>query len=71
MNIFLCPVFIYVFCFLLIGRIRINKGSLQLKKILFFIFLSIMYIGIMLVVDILYGIIDPRIRLSKEDSHES
>ena len=32
---------------------------------------SIIYIGIMLVVDILYGIIDPRIRLSKEDSHES
>lgn len=31
---------------------------------------SAMYIGIMLVVDILYGIIDPRIRLSKEDSHE-
>lgn len=31
---------------------------------------SVMYIGIMLVVDILYGIIDPRIRLSKEDSHE-
>lgn len=31
---------------------------------------SAMYIGIMLVVDILYGVIDPRIRLSKEDSHE-
>lgn len=31
---------------------------------------SAMYIGIMLVVDILYGIIDPRIRLAKEDSHE-
>lgn len=31
---------------------------------------SAMYIGIMLVVDILYGIIDPRIRLSKGDDHE-
>lgn len=30
---------------------------------------SAMYIGIMLIVDILYGIIDPRIRLAKEDSH--
>jgi oligopeptide transport system permease protein len=26
-----------------------------------------MYIGIMLVVDLLYGIIDPRIRLAKGD----
>lgn len=31
---------------------------------------SAMYIGIMLVVDILYGIIDPRIRLAKGDGHE-
>ncbi len=31
---------------------------------------SAMYIGIMLVVDVLYGIIDPRIRLAKEDNHE-
>ena len=31
---------------------------------------SAMYIGIMLVVDILYGVIDPRIRLSKEGSHD-
>lgn len=31
---------------------------------------SAMYIGIMLVVDILYGIIDPRIRLAKEGNHE-
>ena len=27
---------------------------------------SAMYIGIMLVVDILYGIIDPRIRVAKD-----
>ena len=31
---------------------------------------SAMYIGIMLAVDILYGVIDPRIRLAKEDNHE-
>jgi oligopeptide transport system permease protein len=31
---------------------------------------SAMYIGIMLVVDILYGVIDPRIRLSKEGPHD-
>ena len=31
---------------------------------------SAMYIGIILVVDILYGIIDPRIRLAKGDDHE-
>jgi len=31
---------------------------------------SAMYIGIMLVLDILYGIIDPRIRLAKEDDVE-
>lgn len=31
---------------------------------------SAMYIGIMLVVDILYGVIDPRIRLAKGDEHE-
>lgn len=32
---------------------------------------SAMYIGIMLAVDVLYGIIDPRIRLAKEASHET
>ena len=31
---------------------------------------SAMYILIMLVVDVLYGVIDPRIRLAKEDNHE-
>ena len=31
---------------------------------------SAMYIGIMLVVDILYGVIDPRIRLSKGVQHD-
>ena len=31
---------------------------------------SAMYIGIMLIVDVLYGVIDPRIRLSKGDGNE-
>lgn len=31
---------------------------------------SAMYIGIMLIVDILYGVIDPRIRLAKGGNHE-
>jgi oligopeptide transport system permease protein len=31
---------------------------------------SAMYIAIMLAVDVLYGVIDPRIRLAKEDNHE-
>lgn len=31
---------------------------------------SAMYIGIMLIVDILYGVVDPRIRLAKGNSHE-
>ena len=31
---------------------------------------SAMYISIMLVVDILYGVIDPRIRLSKGVQHD-
>lgn len=31
---------------------------------------SAMYIGLMLVVDILYGVIDPRIRLAKGERHE-
>lgn len=31
---------------------------------------SAMYIGIMLLVDVLYGVVDPRIRLAKEGNHE-
>lgn len=31
---------------------------------------SAMYIGIMLIVDVLYGVVDPRIRLAKGDSHD-
>ena len=29
-----------------------------------------MYIAIMLIVDVLYGVIDPRIRVSKEGGHD-
>ena len=37
----------------------------------FFIY-SVLFIGVMLLVDILYGVIDPRIRLAKEGgNHES
>ncbi len=48
----------------------IQQNDYNVTIALSFIY-SVMYIGIMLVVDVLYGVIDPRIRLSKEDSHES
>jgi oligopeptide transport system permease protein len=50
---------------LLVTAIQSNDYNVVIS--LSFIY-SAMYIGIMLVVDILYGIIDPRIRLAKEDS---
>ena len=52
---------------LLVTAIQSNDYNVII--VLSFIY-SAMYIGIMLVVDILYGIIDPRIRLSKEAAHE-
>ena len=52
---------------LLVTAIQSNDYNVVI--VLSFIY-SAMYIGIMLVVDILYGIIDPRIRLSKEASHD-
>jgi len=52
---------------LLITAIQSNDYNVVVA--LSFIY-SIMYIGIMLVVDILYGVIDPRIRLAKEGAHE-
>ena len=52
---------------LLVTAIQSNDYNVII--VLSFIY-SAMYIGIMLVVDILYGVIDPRIRLSKEASHE-
>ena len=48
---------------LLVNAIQSNDYNVVIS--LSFIY-SAMYIGIMLVVDILYGIIDPRIRLAKE-----
>ncbi len=52
---------------LLVTAIQSNDYNVII--VLSFIY-SAMYIGIMLVVDILYGVIDPRIRLSKEGAHE-
>lgn len=52
---------------LLVQAIQVNDYNVVLA--LSFIY-SAMYVGIMLVVDILYGIIDPRIRLTKEEGHE-
>jgi oligopeptide transport system permease protein len=52
---------------LLVSAIQSNDYNVVVA--LTFIY-SLMYIGIMLVVDILYGIIDPRIRLAKGDANE-
>jgi oligopeptide transport system permease protein len=52
---------------LLVSAIQSNDYNVVVA--LTFIY-SIMYIGIMLVVDILYGVIDPRIRLAKGAEHE-
>ncbi len=51
---------------LLVSAIQSNDYNVVVA--LSFIY-SVMYIGIMLVVDILYGIIDPRIRLAKGAHH--
>lgn len=54
---------------LLVTAIQVNDYNVVIA--LSFIY-SLLFIGVMLVVDILYGVIDPRIRLSKEGgSHES
>ena len=52
---------------LLVSAIQSNDYNVVVA--LTFIY-SAMYIGIMLVVDILYGVIDPRIRLAKGEEHE-
>lgn len=52
---------------LLVSAIQSNDYNVVIA--LTFIY-SVMYIGIMLIVDILYGVIDPRIRLAKGDIHE-
>jgi oligopeptide transport system permease protein len=48
---------------LLVNAIQSNDYNVVIS--LSFIY-SAMYIGIMLVVDILYGVIDPRIRITKK-----
>lgn len=50
---------------LLVEAIQVNDYNVVLA--LSFVY-SALYVGIMLVVDILYGVIDPRIRLTKEDA---
>jgi oligopeptide transport system permease protein len=52
---------------LLVSAIQSNDYNVVVA--LTFIY-SLMYIGIMLVVDILYGVIDPRIRLAKGDGND-
>jgi oligopeptide transport system permease protein len=52
---------------LLVTAIQSNDYNVVMT--LAFIY-SAMYIGIMLVVDVLYGVIDPRIRLAKEAQYE-
>jgi oligopeptide transport system permease protein len=49
---------------LLVTAIQFNDYNVVLAVIFFY---SIAFILIMLVVDILYGVIDPRIRLTKEE----
>jgi oligopeptide transport system permease protein len=46
----------------------IQSNDYNIIATLSFIY-SALYIGIMLVVDVLYGVIDPRIRLTKEDAY--
>jgi oligopeptide transport system permease protein len=48
----------------------IQSNDYNVTIVLSFVY-SVMYIGVMLIVDLMYGVIDPRIRLSKEDRHES
>jgi len=48
---------------LLVTAIQFNDYNVVMAAIFLY---SIMFIGVMLAVDILYGIIDPRIRLVKE-----
>jgi oligopeptide transport system permease protein len=46
----------------------IQSNDYNVTIVLSFVY-SVMYIGIMLIVDLMYGVIDPRIRLSKEENH--
>ena len=52
---------------LLVQSITVNDYNVTMAVAFIY---SVMYVVIMLVVDILYGVIDPRIRLGKESSNE-
>ena len=52
---------------LLVQSITVNDYNVTIAVAFIY---SVMYIAIMLIVDILYGIIDPRIRLGKENGNE-
>ena len=49
---------------LLVSAIQFNDYNVVLAVVFVY---SVMFIAVMLAVDILYGVIDPRIRLAKED----
>ena len=53
---------------LLVSAIQFNDYNVVLAVVFVY---SIMFISVMLIVDILYGVIDPRIRLAKEDASTS
>ena len=44
----------------------IQTNDFNVTVVLSFVY-SLMYVLMMLIVDVLYGVIDPRIRLTKED----
>lgn len=52
---------------LLVQSITVNDYNVTMAVAFIY---SVMYVVIMLIVDILYGVIDPRIRLGKESSNE-
>ena len=52
---------------LLVQSITVNDYNVTIAVAFIY---SVMYIAMMLIVDILYGIIDPRIRLGKENGNE-
>ena len=51
---------------LLVNAIQVNDYNVIIAVTFIY---SIMFIALMLVVDILYGVIDPRIRLAKGEKH--
>ena len=49
---------------LLVSAIQFNDYNVVLAVVFLY---SVMFIAVILAVDILYGVIDPRIRLAKEE----